>query len=236
MYTTTSEYGLLDGLRDILANLGRLDTTTVSNGRGKSSSEPEWTRGESWEQMQFAGFWVPAVSRLQYNGTKTIVFFEDGSKVVVECSKADTYDRQTALAYAIVKRMYGRVRADGTVDGNGFGGKMKKLVDAGFDQVLEKKNLAAKKAEARARHEAEQKAAAKKAFDRRVRERAEQLKIEETAKKLVETMGLDEKSKSETEKVEPAEQPYVRPDKPFSQFSIEEKRAYWREQNRKRRG
>lgn len=29
--------------------------------------------------------------------------------------------------------------------------------------------------------------------------------------------------------------PYVRPDKPFSQFTAEEKRAYWREQNRKRR-
>lgn len=28
---------------------------------------------------------------------------------------------------------------------------------------------------------------------------------------------------------------YVRPDKPFSQFTAEEKRAYWREQNRKRR-
>lgn len=231
----TTEYSLFGGLGDILRNL---DTTTVSsNGRGESHFEPEWT-GESWEMQ--SGFWVPAVSRLQYNGTKTIVFFEDGSKVVVECSKADTYDRQTALAYAIVKRMYGRVRTDGTVDGNGFGGKMKKLVDAGFDQVLEKKNLAAKKAEARARHEAEQKAAAKKAFDRRVRERAEQMKIEETAKKLVEAMGLDKKTEeSEAEKAEnaeTAEQPYVRPDKPFSQFSIEEKRAYWREQNRKRRG
>lgn len=31
------------------------------------------------------------------------------------------------------------------------------------------------------------------------------------------------------------EAPYVRPDKPFSQFTAEEKRAYWREQNRKRR-
>ena len=29
--------------------------------------------------------------------------------------------------------------------------------------------------------------------------------------------------------------PYVRPNKPFSQFTAEEKRAYWREQNRKRR-
>jgi len=32
-----------------------------------------------------------------------------------------------------------------------------------------------------------------------------------------------------------AEAPYVRPGKPFSQFTAEEKRAYWREQNRKRR-
>lgn len=31
------------------------------------------------------------------------------------------------------------------------------------------------------------------------------------------------------------EQTYVRPDKPFSQFTADEKRAYWREQNRKRR-
>lgn len=31
------------------------------------------------------------------------------------------------------------------------------------------------------------------------------------------------------------ETPYVRPNKPFSQFTADEKRAYWREQNRKRR-
>ena len=50
-----------------------------------------------------------------------------------------------------------------------------------------------------------------------------------------------EKAKAKPEVKKPcpgctcSEAPYVRPDKPFSQFTAEEKRAYWREQNRKRR-
>ena len=207
------------------------------------------------------GYYVPAVSRVHYNGSKSIFWFADGSKVIVDCSAGDNYDRKTALAYAICKRMFGKVKADGTVDGNGFGQKMQKIVDAGFDQVKAEQDTIEKKRKAKAEHLARQKREQEVAFEKRVRERAEELRIERAANDLLNDPDSLTKTKkqmlNESEdmaaedffkinepirtsgllQVDPKDawKFYRRPDKPFSQFTQQEKREYWKYHNAKRR-
>lgn len=200
-------------------------------------------------------FTCPPIKRVTFNGTTTIVWFLDDTKCVVECSKDDKYDKKTAIVYAIAKRMFGKIKEDNkTVDGNGFGSYLQKIVDQGFDQQAEEKVASERKREAKEKHLAKQKAEKKAAFDRRVKERLEQLKIEQAAKALlagasnedVDTLTnskiLNEASpksktcscKSKTcAKHDPLD--YVRPNKPFSQFTPEEKHEYWAYHNAKRR-
>lgn len=42
-----------------------------------------------------------------FNPPVTVVYFNDGSKTVVHCSKEDTFDKEKGLAIAIVKRVCG---------------------------------------------------------------------------------------------------------------------------------
>ena len=191
----------------------------------------------------YNGTYMPGIQRVAYSGKKTIVWFTDGTKVMVECSENDTYDRQTALAYAICKRLLGRVNDDGTIDSNGFGCMMKKIVDAGYDQDKAKAEAEAKKKAAHERHVREQAAAQKAAFMRKVKARAEQIKIEQAAMEL---LAEEEDAKKNSSKKTPLNETsrtkgkcacsgcstdeyssYVRPCKPFSQFTQAEKKQYW---------
>lgn len=183
------------------------------------------------------------ISRVTYNGDKTIVFFVDGSKCIVKCSSEDKYDRQTAITYALVKRLFGKVDPNtGIVDGNGIGLKLKKIADAGFDQEKEAQELKAKKAAAKAEHEARQKAEKEAAFKRRAEKRADEILLERAA---INIANAKEDSLTKTKivinesqnKVKPQPQTsmaYVRPNKRFADFTDEEKREYWRYHNAKR--
>lgn len=201
------------------------------------------------------------ISRVVYSSGATTVFFTDGTKTTVRCSSNDTYDRQTAIAYALVKRMFGKVGRydektkkfyENEIDGNGLGLKLEKIAAAGFDQDLEKKNLNVKKAEAKAAHVARQKAEHDAAWQRRVARRAEEIRLEREAAALVdriagkkplnETVDLSTVVPSADEffgTSKPAKKAckdtYVRPNKPFSKFTQQEKRDYWNAQNAKRR-
>lgn len=205
------------------------------------------------------------ISRVTYSGNKTIVWFIDGTKTTVTCSSKDTYDRQTAIAYALVKRIFGKVgRTDpktgkfysNEIDGNGLGIKLEKIANAGFDQDVEKKNLAAKKAQTKAIHEARQKAEHDAAWERRVKERAEQIRLEREAnalldredslrktggkKILTESTNADKFFNNDSNAAVSSSPgsilyKYKRPDKPFSQFTQAEKRDYWKYHNAKRR-
>ena len=199
----------------------------------------------------YSGHFVPDVQRVHYNGNKTIVWFVDGSKVITDCSAGDKYDRQTALAYAIVKRMYGKIGAYDKnghwdpclVDGNGFGTKMKKLVDSGFDQVKEEQLASEKKRTARAEHEARQKAQQAAAFERRAQALAEELRLKRRAEEILaaslenpsKKIITEDKPRAATSSPKDSWKVYCRPDKPFSQFTDAEKREYWRVHNAKRR-
>ena len=219
----------------------------------------EYAVPQTYQASQtYSGHFVPDVQRIHYNGNKTIVWFVDGSKVITDCSAGDKYDRQTALAYAIVKRMYGKIGAYDKnghwdpclVDGNGFGTKMKKLVDSGFDQVKEEQLASEKKRTARAEHEARQKAQQVAAFERRAQALAEELRLKRRAEEIFAT-SLENPPKKIINESKPKEfirtsglmqvdpkdawKFYRRPDKPFSQFTDAEKREYWKAHNAKRR-
>ena len=214
------------------------------------------------------------ISRVTYSGDTTVVFFTDGTKTTVKRSGADKYDRQTAIVYALIKRLFGKIGRydaktkkfyENEIDGNGLGTKLEKLAAAGFDQDEEKRTAKARKAKAQEEHAARQKRESEAAWKKRVAKRVKEIKLEREAAALVDslrnpkkvlnesTMSADKffgggEQKTVTEK--PLEKKseirvegdpkdawkyYRKPNKPFSQFTSEEKREYWRYHNGKRR-
>lgn len=214
------------------------------------------------------------ISRVTYSGDTTVVFFTDGTKTTVKCSSNDTYDRQTAIVYALIKRLFGKIGRydaktkkfyDNEIDGNGLGTKLEKIAAAGFDQDEEKRTAKARKAKAMEEHAARQKRESEAAWKRKVAKRAEEIKLEREAAALADSLGNSKKVLNESimstdvffgcgEQKTIAEKPlekksavqvegdpkdawkfYQKPNKPFSQFTSEEKREYWRYHNGKRR-
>lgn len=201
------------------------------------------------------------IKRVAYSGNRTIVWFVDDSKVIVSCSGHDTYDRQTAVAYALVKRLFGTVDPKtGLVDGAGIGRKLEDIAAKGFDQDSKDAVVAAKKAKAQAKHKAAQKKQQDDAFERRARALAKQMRIQKRAEEILkeeESKPAKKELLTEDARTITAEEffgvdtlkecgcgpkckcnetdEYVRPNKPFSQFTQEEKRAYWRYHNAMRR-
>ena len=214
------------------------------------------------------------ISRVTYSGDTTVVFFTDGTKTTVKRSGADKYDRQTAIVYALAKRIFGKIGRydsktkkfyENEIDGNGFGTKLEKIAGAGFDQDEEKRTLKARKAKAQEEHAARQKRESEAAWKKRVAKRAEEIKLEREAAALVDSLRnpkkllnestmdaneffgggeqktvvekpLDKKSEIRVEgDPKDAWKHYRKPNKPFSQFTSEEKREYWRYHNGKRR-
>lgn len=52
---------------------------------------------------------IPMIKNVIFNPPATIVFWEDGHKTVVKCSKNDRFDPEKAIAMAFVKKIYGNV-------------------------------------------------------------------------------------------------------------------------------
>ena len=249
---------LFDILDNALAQLqaNGYDLTNNNAGRVPSQNETSSTPKNQSSRIHYScngvnGYFVPEISRVHYNDNKTIVWFSDGSKCIVNCSPADKYDRQTAIAYAICKRLFGKVGAYDAnkkwdpylVDGAGFGQHLQKIVASGFDQVLAEKQVAEQKRQAKAAHEAKQKAEQEAAFERRAKRLAEEILLKRRATDIANDIE-DNLSNSKTNankpkqmlnENKPANKPYVRPNKPFKDFTIDEKHEYWREQNRKRK-
>lgn len=188
----------------------------------------------------------PQVKRVTFNGDVTVVHFVDNTKIVVRRSSADNADRQTAVVYAIVKRMFwnGKYDKNGNLETVGFCNWLNKIVKNGYDQkeaeATEKERERIRKAE----HAARQKAEHDAAVERRIKQRAEELKIEEAARDLLATEASTSSKKLMCESHQRkcgkksnslTKTEYVKPNKRFADFSQEEKRAYWREQNRRRK-
>lgn len=47
------------------------------------------------------------IDRVIFNAPATIVFWADGTKTVVKCQDGDTYSKETGLAVAIAKKVFG---------------------------------------------------------------------------------------------------------------------------------
>lgn len=52
-------------------------------------------------------FYAPKIAKVIFNKPATIVFWEDGDKTIVKCSKNDIYDPEKGLAMAISKKYFG---------------------------------------------------------------------------------------------------------------------------------
>lgn len=194
------------------------------------------------------------ISRVTYSGNKTIVWFTDGTRCVVTCSSNDKYDRQTAIAYALIKRIFGKIGRydenkkkfiENEIDGAGIGMKLEKIAASGYDQDLENKNMKAKKAAIKAKHEATQKAQHEAAWKRKVQKRAEEMQLERDATALLDslTKTKDKKIINEStneslpknDNLNDILETYQKPNKPFSKFTQKEKREYWRFHKAKKR-
>ena len=226
---------------------------SIAKGYADVKQQPQETQVYQPKVFQWQ---CPQINRVTFNGNTTVVWFVDGSKCIVECSTSDKYDKKTAIVYAIVKRMMGKLGAKdkngifraNLVDGNGFGTFLQKVVDSSFDQQLEEKLAAKKKLEAQEKHAKTQEIQQQAAFKKHVEERAKQILIERAAidranqledekrskKVLNETCSCSGSSKTCSCKTSSSKK-YVRPDKPFSQFTVDEKREYWREHNKNRK-
>lgn len=237
---------LLDAFDVFFANKPYYTTSTQ-----KTASQPKVSQVN---HPKVFGYWCPEIKRVTFNGNTTIVWFTDDTYAIVNCSSGDKYDRKTAVAYAMVKRMLGKVgkldKKTGKfnpkeVDSNGFGCYLQKIVDSAFDQEKEEKNALEKKRTAKAKHEAMQAAQKKRAFERRVEERAKQILLERAAMDRANqieddqiannTTGCNSCSSCSKNSSYTSEQTYVKPNKPFSKFTQQEKREYWRAQNAKKR-
>lgn len=47
------------------------------------------------------------IEKVIFNDPATIVLWKDGTKTIVKCTEADTYDEEKGLAMAIIKKLYG---------------------------------------------------------------------------------------------------------------------------------
>lgn len=245
---------ILDDLIEVLSQIEAGNSFTHSPVSQKPAVETPAAKLNANAPYAFdgvPGYFVPEISRVHYNGNKTIVWFADKSKCIVNCSPADKYDRQTAIAYAICKRLFGKVGAYDAnnkwdpylVDGAGFGQQLHKIVESGFDQVLAEKQIAEQKRQAKAAHEAKQKAEQNAAFERRAKRLAEEILLKRRATDIANDIEdslnnlkkATDKPKQMLNENKSANKPYVRPNKLFKDFTIDEKHEYWREQNRKRK-
>lgn len=66
------------------------------------------------------------IKKVIFNGPATVVYWGDGTKTVVKCSKDDEFDPEKGLAMAIVKKFFGNE--------NGYSKNIKKWVDTYEDK------------------------------------------------------------------------------------------------------
>lgn len=89
----------------------------------------------------------PGVKRVLFNKNITKVMFSDGTWTLVRLSENDVPNRETAVLYALVKRIYGTVDYKTCeVKEGAVGAKIRKLVENAIDQDKIAVEKAAKKA------------------------------------------------------------------------------------------
>lgn len=157
---------------------------------------------------------IPTIRKVIAKDLKTIVLFTDGTKSIVSLSSTDTYNLETAILYAVVKRIYGKVDP-----------KTKETKYPNFGKILKKITT-----EMTTYSEASHKISTPEEFI--TQEEFEEIFPKKAASKPKSKVA----AKLNAMKTSCCkESKYIRPSKPFSEFSQEEKRAYWRFQKAKNR-
>ena len=177
--------------RDLVSLIG----TLFPQVRASVSSIPQYSR-------------IPTIRKVIAKDPKTIVLFTDGTKSIVSLSSTDTYNLETAILYAVIKRIYGKVDP-----------KTKEAKYPNFGKILKKITT-----EMTTYAESSYKFPIAEEFFREISKKVASKPKSKVAAKL-------DAMKTSCCK----ESKYVRPNKPFSEFSQEEKRAYWRFQKAKNR-
>ena len=77
----------------------------------------------TWLKEQIKGTNEYEIVNVIFNGPATIVFWRDGTKTVVKCTKGDTFSEDAGVALCIAKKMMGdsfhRVLKDAVKKGRG---------------------------------------------------------------------------------------------------------------------
>lgn len=95
------------------------------------------------------------VKSVIFNEPATIVTFSDGSKVCVKACSKDTFNKETGLIYAIIKRLYANEieKSTGYLRSSGLGEKITKIVNNAVDQKERERERRRKQKEKQAKKE-----------------------------------------------------------------------------------
>ena len=118
------------------------------------------------------------IQHVVYNDPATIVTFSDGSKVCVKACSKDTFNKETGLIYAIIKRLYANDvdEKTGYLRTAGLGEKIAKIVNGAIDQKeQERVRRAKRKAKAEKKANAEKEKLANEVSEQAAKEAVNQV-------------------------------------------------------------
>jgi hypothetical protein len=130
-------------------NDGRPYTVTVYPATSNKTCDCECSCGSKITSKVAFNDILDDVKHVIFNDPATIVTFSDGSKVCVKACKKDTFNKETGLIYAIIKRLYANdvEKKTGYLRSTGLGEKISKLLANATDQKeAERERRKAKKA------------------------------------------------------------------------------------------
>lgn len=119
-----------------ITTTGTVYDTNKTNRMYPSTSDRTCSCGcETKPDMKFKDI-LNDVKSVIFNEPATIVTFSDGSKVCVKACSKDTFNKETGLIYAIIKRLYANEieKSTGYLRSSGLGEKIAKIVNNAVDQ------------------------------------------------------------------------------------------------------
>ena len=94
------------------------------------------------ESLYRSNTFFPGIARLLFSDNDRFlkIWFKDKTYVEVRCSKEDHPSKDAAIAFALMKRLYGVPDENGKIVDANVGGHLRKLVESAFDQDANKKS------------------------------------------------------------------------------------------------
>ena len=147
--------------QDYITTSGPAYDTNKTRGMYPSTSDRTCSCGGSYgcgcktkTDMKFKDI-LNDVKSVIFNDPATIVTFSDGSKVCVKACSKDTFNKETGLIYAIIKRLYANEieKSTGYLRSAGLGEKITKIVNNAADQKERERERRRKQKEKQAKKE-----------------------------------------------------------------------------------